>query len=361
MAQRLSYFADNDWNGLRRALKKLAHNYLGPDSDVIFNSLQLNGLTASRLIWTNSSKVLASKDLVDLVAGTANEITITDDAAGGITVSIPSGAVITLANTGLHILDTNASHDLIISSGSDLTADRTLTLTTGDSDRTITLSGNPTLSDWFDQSVKTSASPTFAGLTKVGGASNYMSVESDGTVVFNGDATVWKDINLGAALLSKPASSAPDTDEFKDNTGTDTGIETYAFAVGEKVSGNFELQHDYKEGSNITFHIHWQGIDAPTGTDKVQWQLIYTVAQAGNTLNATTTITAEQDYDTQYEFLITSFAAITGTNFNIGDQFMFQLSRIAASADEYAGDALIATVGLHYEVDTVGSRQITTK
>ena len=73
--------------------------------------------------------------------------------------------VTTLTNTGLHLLDTDASHDLIIAPGSNLTADRTLTLTTGDAARTITLSGNPTLADWFDQSVKTAATPTFARLT----------------------------------------------------------------------------------------------------------------------------------------------------------------------------------------------------
>jgi len=72
---------------------------------------------------------------------------------------------ITIPNAGLHILDTNASHDLIIAPGSDLTADRTLTVTTGDAARTITLSGNPTLADWFDQSVKAAGTPTFAQLT----------------------------------------------------------------------------------------------------------------------------------------------------------------------------------------------------
>ena len=53
---------------------------------------------------------------------------------------------LTFPNTGLHILDTNATHDLIIASGSNLTADRTLTVTTGDADRTLTISGDTTLS-----------------------------------------------------------------------------------------------------------------------------------------------------------------------------------------------------------------------
>lgn len=51
-------------------------------------------------------------------------------------------ATLTLPNTGLHILDTNASHDLIIVPGSDLTADRNLTLTTGDAARAVTLASD---------------------------------------------------------------------------------------------------------------------------------------------------------------------------------------------------------------------------
>lgn len=53
--------------------------------------------------------------------------------------------IATFANTGLHLLDTDASHDLIIKPGSDLTADRTLTITTGDANRTLELAGNSLL------------------------------------------------------------------------------------------------------------------------------------------------------------------------------------------------------------------------
>lgn len=51
-----------------------------------------------------------------------------------------------LNNTGLKIRDTNASHGLSIVPGSDLTADRTFTLTTGDSNRTLTLNADVTVS-----------------------------------------------------------------------------------------------------------------------------------------------------------------------------------------------------------------------
>lgn len=190
---------------------------------------------------------------------------------------------------------------------------------------------------------------------------DYCQIEADGTIELNGDATVWKDINLGAAQVLTPASSYPDVDEFVDEGGSDTGIETLAFAPGEMISGSFEIQHDYKKYSDFTFHVHYQIIAAPTGTDKVQWQLEYTIAQTGETLNAVTTITTEDDVDTQYQFYRADFASITGTGIDIGNQFFFRLTRISASGDEFGGDALIATVGLHYEVDTIGSRTINAK
>jgi hypothetical protein len=64
-------------------------------------------------------------------------------------------------NTGLSILDTDASHALSLVPGSNLTAARTLTLTTGDANRTLSLTGNLT----GDQDVSTTGSPTFAALT----------------------------------------------------------------------------------------------------------------------------------------------------------------------------------------------------
>ena len=122
--------------------------------------------------------LVASANLTQerVLTGTANQITVTDGGAGAaVTLSIPADFIvpttITIPNTGLHILDTGGDHDLIIAPGSDLSADRQLTLTTGDAARTITLSGNPTLDDWFDQSVKVAATPTFLRLALNAGSS----------------------------------------------------------------------------------------------------------------------------------------------------------------------------------------------
>ncbi len=73
---------------VRQAIMQLASVVFGLEASPEFESVTLSDLTASRLVWTDSSKGLASKDLVDLVAGTANEINVTDDTNGGIIIGL---------------------------------------------------------------------------------------------------------------------------------------------------------------------------------------------------------------------------------------------------------------------------------
>jgi len=190
---------------------------------------------------------------------------------------------------------------------------------------------------------------------------NYSYFESDGTIVMAGNATVFEDANVGGVTLSGPAASQPDIVEVLDSTGSGTDIFTLGFGTGEKVSGAIEIPHSYKEDSDISFHVHWSGNAAPSGTDKVKWQLTFTVIPDAGVVPASTVIVIETDYDTQYERLTSNFPTITGTGFNMGDQFAFSLERIAASTAEYGGDALVYTVGFHYEKDTLGSRQMVIK
>lgn len=123
-----------------------------------FAAYNTNGLLTQTAADTFTGRTLT---------GTANQITVTngDGVSGNPTLSLPADVliptVLTVPNTGLHLLDTNASHDLIIAPGSDLTADRTLTVTTGDSARTLTISGNATIS----QDYSSTGSPTFANPT----------------------------------------------------------------------------------------------------------------------------------------------------------------------------------------------------
>jgi len=85
---------DGDWNSVRRAISKLASK-LGTGAVPAFSSITLSdslGLTfaeVSKLLGTDASKNMESKDLIDFVTGTANEVNIADDGDGTITLSTP--------------------------------------------------------------------------------------------------------------------------------------------------------------------------------------------------------------------------------------------------------------------------------
>lgn len=115
----------------------------------------LDDTTAGAMLTTLGVSAFAQTILDDPNAGAVR--TTIGAVASGPNTDITS---IYLDNTGLKLKDTNASHGLIVAPGSDLTADRTLTVTTGDSNRTLTISGNPTI----NQDTSTTGSPSFVSM-----------------------------------------------------------------------------------------------------------------------------------------------------------------------------------------------------
>jgi len=79
----------------------------------------------------------------------------------------------------LQLQDTGADNTLALTYNEDATADRVFNLVMGDADRTLTLSDDVTLGDWFDQSVKAAASPTFAYLKFTPGSAPGSPAEGD--------------------------------------------------------------------------------------------------------------------------------------------------------------------------------------
>ena len=124
-------------------------------------------------------------------------------------VAIPANASITMAtgtgivtipNSGLHVFDTDASHDLIITPGSNLTVDRILTLTTGDAARTVTISGDTTIS----QDYSTAGSPQFTGVELGHATDTTLTRVSAGVIAVEGTnlAKVSDNLSVFAATTS---------------------------------------------------------------------------------------------------------------------------------------------------------------
>lgn len=172
----------------------------------------------------------------------------------------------------------------------------------------------------------------------------------------------WKNILLPISLFSIPYNIIPVKDEFKDLNGDDTGILAYAFDVNDCVHGSGELQHDYMEGTDPIFHVHFQGIVQPNdGQDNIRLQLLYSFTREGIPLEQPQVIETEAAYSTQYAFERIDFAPIDGANLKVRDQLIYKFRRIAASTDEYPGMLLMATIGMYYLVDSLGSASILQK
>jgi hypothetical protein len=161
------------------------------------------------------------------ITGTASEVEVSngDGVSGNPTIGLPDNVAITtsltLPNTGLHLLDTNASHDLIIAPGSNLTADHTLTLTTGDADRTLDISAaSVTISSFAASFLDDTDEATFkatvnleigtdvqaydADLTTLATAFTTASASGAASLAFHEDT----DNGTNRVLLQGPASTA---------------------------------------------------------------------------------------------------------------------------------------------------------
>lgn len=186
---------------------------------------------------------------------------------------------------------------------------------------------------------------------------HYAQFESDGTLVFYGNATVHRDIFV-SGLATRAGANAPTFAAFKG------GIYTNRFddgAVAMEVHGSFEMQHDYKAGSALSVHVHWS--PTTTNTGNIRWGLEYTIASKDETFPTTTTIYVTQAgsgvVDRQQ---MVSFADISGTGVDITDVLAFRLFRDSNNAaDTFTGNAFLHQVGIHYEADTCGSRARTSK
>ena len=153
------------------------------------------------------------------VAGTANQITSSAGAQDlsanrtwtlSFPVDILIPTVVTVPNVGLHLLDTDASHDLIVKPGSNLTADRTLTITTGDADRTLTIDASATLNGGTHSGTNTGDQSLFSTIAVSGQSNVVADTTSDTlTLVAGTNITITTDAGTDAITINASGGGTP--------------------------------------------------------------------------------------------------------------------------------------------------------
>jgi hypothetical protein len=196
------------------------------------------------------------------------------------------------------------------------------------------------------------------GKNRFGEPENFTEFEDDGSMRMAGEATVYKDLNVSTAGLTPSGAAAPDLINFVNGN-----LQIYAFDGGvttERLYGSIEINHDYKEGSNVEVHIHWAPTTAAAGN--VKWQLYISWANNGEDFKAPALHTVTAPAAGAWLSTYSSIAVLSGVGKTINSQFVFQIFRDPTDgADTYGADAALITVGIHYQCDTVGSRSPATK
>ena len=168
----------------------------------------------------------------------------------------------------------------------------------------------------------------------------------------------WEDINVGAHALG-PGASAPSLVQV-----AGSNIYVLAFngnATLEQSYGSLEMLHNYKEHTDIRPHVHWSPTTNAAGN--VKWFFEYTIANMGETFTAAQTISAVSSSNgIPWQNINKEIGIIPSTLLKIGSIVSFRLYRDPTdAADTYPDNAALLSVGIHYEINTPGSRQVAIK
>jgi hypothetical protein len=252
---------------------------LGPTSSPLFVGITFSGLTASRLLATNASKVLSSvTDLTSWIAGTTGEITVVSDGDGGVVISglgsssSPTFAGLTLtgfsgvlkATTG--VVSGSATLDDISAGSTNVHLTSTLK---SNYDAAYThsglTSGNPhnvSKSDVSLGSVENTALSTWAGTTNITTVGNLVIVNGGTVGQSAGPLLTFDDTNNRLKLSGADQWIGTSTDgtglKFQ-STATDAGntnVSSRVFFVEAGAGSGVENQYG--------FSFIYAGSDNPT-------------------------------------------------------------------------------------------------
>lgn len=215
--------------------------------------LQIEGaeiFTVAGAGLTNSTQTLAV-GAGTCITSNANDVAITADCVGPTqideTASFDWTGIHTFDSDAVQIDDTNASHQLVLTPGSDLSADRVFTITTGDAARTLTISANATLNDADYGDITTSSS--------------FTSWNIDSGVVGTAEVT---DGNLLPADLDVDADTPGDEECLTyETTGTDFEWQ----ACGGGGLANVVEDTTPQLGGDLDANTFWVGFDDATGIE----------------------------------------------------------------------------------------------
>jgi len=189
----------------------------------------------------------------------------------------------------------------------------------------------------------------------IGNGTAYVRINQGGIHLID-SATQWDDLVIPASLINPSGSPSP---PMVDNTDG-----TWLFKEGEvnTTAFTFQMPHSWKQGTNISFHIHWckatAGSGSPLWRSKYRWVNLGDTATSFTALDTLTLSSLLTDNNLAGQHLLSEDPDYTGSGKTFSSILIVYLERTGtASSDNYEASAKLLSVDVHYQVESFGSRR----
>ena len=179
----------------------------------------------------------------------------------------------------------------------------------------------------------------------------------------------YDDMRIVPGAFEFPGVADPTLNDWQPG-GSGTVFPVYVFAVNDYVIASVQIPHEYKEGTDLLFHLHWTPRDrgVTENGNKVGWKVDYTIANVDGTFASSQTVDlsdACSGVDDKHE--ITSEVAVSGTGITVSAMLILKIYRSDTGDDDtWAGSIAsqlpaLLEFDIHYNKDSVGSNTTTHK
>lgn len=183
------------------------------------------------------------------------------------------------------------------------------------------------------------------------------------------DPVVWDDIRINPGSFDRPGVTDPTIIAYDVNGG---GVNTYLYQFQKNAIASFTVQmpHSYKTGQDIKVHIHWTpgANGSAENGNTVGWKIDYSWANINENFGTMTTLDLSDACDgTNHKHQMTPDVTMTGTGKGISSMLLCNVKRTDTGTDDtWGGTAsgalpMLLEIDFHFPIDTVGSRQSSSK
>lgn len=171
----------------------------------------------------------------------------------------------------------------------------------------------------------------------------------------------WGDWRLPLISARSGGVAPPTWSQLRDNGSGSVGV--FGWHFGSSGVGHLhtddEQDHDFLEGSDMDIHLHWRPKTAAVGS--VVLGVEFVVVNAFDVMPLTTIY--EEAFTTPGEALkgqVSVLGTVDGSALKISHLVSARVYRDGPSGS-YGDDIVVHTLGLHYQRDYAGSRQVYSK